>query len=288
MKYNKENFIGIFDSGIGGISVLNELIKLMPQENYIYFADSSNFPYGKKNKSELVNIGSNILSKFSINNAKSVVIACNTMSTSDIESFINKYPSLKIIGTFPSFIHIFKPNLILSEDNISYDKENGLEINRFKKKLLVIATTSTCKSQYLSDLVDNSKMLIDVYIEPADFIAKAVENDLLNTCQFKTELSELFKEYMDIDYLVLGCTHFPFAINKIRDILTSKTIITSGCEMSANNCYKYLSDNKLLTNNINPFIRIIDCNINDDKKELYKKLIDSNEILHNIEFKKSF
>ena len=288
MKYNKENFIGIFDSGIGGISVLNELIKLMPQENYIYFADSSNFPYGKKNKSELVNIGSNILSKFSINNAKSVVIACNTMSTSDIESFINKYPSLKIIGTFPSFIHIFKPNLILSEDNISYDKENGLEINRFKKKLLVIATTSTCKSQYLSDLADNSKMLIDVYIEPADFIAKAVENDLLNTYQFKTELAELFKEYMDIDYLVLGCTHFPFAINKIRDILTSKTIITSGCEMSANNCYKYLSDNKLLTNNINPFIRIIDCNINDDKKELYKKLIDSNEILHNIEFKKSF
>ena len=64
MKSNMDNYIGIFDSGFGGISVLNDLINLMPNENYVYFADSANFPYGKKSKSELINIGKNIIEKF--------------------------------------------------------------------------------------------------------------------------------------------------------------------------------------------------------------------------------
>ena len=132
MKYDNQNFIGVFDSGIGGISVLNELIAHMPNENYIYFADTANFPYGKKSKAELFDIGKGIISQFNANNAKALVIACNTMSTCDTDGFKSTFPNLEIIGTFPSFTHIFKPGLVLSDQSITYDKENGINISRNK------------------------------------------------------------------------------------------------------------------------------------------------------------
>lgn len=288
MKYNLENFIGVFDSGIGGISVLNELLNYMPHENYIYFADSANFPYGKKSKDELINIGNSIISQFAERNAKSVVIACNTMSTSDMSNFNNSFPNTKIFGTFPNFTHIFKQGLVLSEDSISYGKENGVTINRYKRKLLIIATTSTCKSKFLTDLLKETNGLISIYVEPADFIARAVEKDELDSFDFNRQLHELFKEYSDIDYLMLGCTHFPFAVSKIKKVLGDAVNITSSCEITANNCYKYLSDNKLLSNSVNPYIKIIDSNIDDSKIELYKKLINLNNKSHTIEFSKTF
>ena len=94
MKYDIRNFIGVFDSGIGGISVLNELIARMPSENYIYFADTANFPYGKKSKAELFDIGKGIISQFDEKNAKALVIACNTMSTCDMDGFKTKFTNL--------------------------------------------------------------------------------------------------------------------------------------------------------------------------------------------------
>ena len=288
MKYDIQNFIGVFDSGIGGISVLNELLNLMPDENYIYFADSANFPYGKKSKSELVNIGQGIIGEFANHNAKSIVIACNTMSTSDMPSFSALYPNIKMFGTFPSFTHIFKPGLTISEDNISFDRENGLKINRDKKKLLIIATTSTCKSKFLNDLIKETNGLMSIYVEPADFIAKAVERNGLDSYEFNNELKSLLNDYLDIDYLMLGCTHFPFALNKIKSILGDKVQITSSCETTASNCYKYLSDNNLLNNSQNAYIKIIDYNINDEKKELYQNLINTKGKSHTILFGKTF
>ena len=288
MKYDNQNFIAVFDSGIGGISVLNSLINRMPNENYIYFADTANFPYGKKTKAELFDIGKAIISMFNEKNAKALVIGCNTMSTSDMAGFKSAFPNLKIIGTFPSFTHIFTPGLVLSDQSISYDKENGININRNKKKLLVLATTATCKSKFLNDLVNECKGFIDIYVEPSDFMARAVENDELDTFEFKRELSELLKEYLDIDYLVLGCTHFPFAANKIKEILGDNVHITSGSEGTVNSCYDYLSKNNLLSNNKSPYIKIIDININDNKKNLYTQLISLNNNSHNIEFYKTF
>lgn len=288
MKYDNQNFIGVFDSGIGGISVLNELIARMPSENYIYFADAANFPYGKKSKAELFDIGKGIISQFDDKNAKALVIACNTMSTCDMDGFKKTFPNLEIIGTFPSFTHIFKPGLVLSEQSISCDKENGINISRNKKKLLVLATTSTCKSKFLNDLIKDCKGLIDIYVEASDFIARAVENDEINTFEFKKELSELLKEYSDIDYLVLGCTHFPFAIDEIRAILGNDVHITSGSEITVDNCYNYLSKNNLLTKNESPYIRIIDVNLNESKINLYQKLITLKNKSHEIEFSKTF
>lgn len=287
MNSNIENSIAVFDSGIGGISVLNRLIELMPYENFVYYADSANFPYGKKSQKELTKIGKRIIAKFYRRKSKVVVIACNTMSTSDMSSFNSAFPQLKIIGTFPDLIHILKPNLVLSENSISYDKENRLKISNNKKKLLVIATTATCQSDYLADTMSFVEDFIDVYVEPADFIVKAVENGRLDSYDFRNDLKYFFKEYMDVDMLWLGCTHFPFAENTIREILGDEVHITSSCEISANNCYEYLSKNNLIERNLIPYIKVVDINLNPEKEALYSKLILNNGGIHNMEFSKS-
>ena len=153
---------------------------------------------------------------------------------------------------------------------------------------MLIATTATCKSEFLNDFVNQLKGFIDIYVEPADFIAKAVENDAIDTFEFRRLLSELFKEYSNLDYLMLGCTHFPFVLNEIKKIVDGNVIITSGCEATADNCYNYLNKNNLLINNKNPKIKIIDKNLNEDKKKLYNKLIAINGNSHTIEFSKTF
>lgn len=281
-----DNYIGIFDSGFGGISVLNDLINLMPNENYVYFADSANFPYGKKSKSELINIGKNIIEKFNNRKSKALVIACNTMSTSDLPYFASTFPGLKIIGTFPDYTTFLKPGTILYDSTFSYDKENGLKAKKRKKKVLIIATSATCKSSFLLNNIANSKSIIDVYIEPADFIAETVEKDELENFSFKNKLIELFKEYKDIDYLLLGCTHFPFAIKQIREILDNNVEISSSGEITAKKCFEYITSNNLLSDVENPYIKIIDVNIDDSKEALYKRLINSKS--DNISFSKTF
>ena len=287
MKYNNKSFIGIFDSGFGGISVLNRLNQLMPYENYVYYADSGHFPYGKKSKAELVSIGKDILSKFQRKNAKAVVIACNTMSTSDMPSFYAAFPELKIIGTFPDFTQFFKSGQVLSSNDISFSKEDGLQVKRERKKLLIISTTATCKSKYLTELINEAKNLLSIYNEPADFIAKAVENNELDSFDFKAQLSDLLKTYHDTDYLLLGCTHFPFAVSKMREILGNNVEISSSGNMAADKCYNYLSENKLTANNLNPYIKLVDENIDKDKIEIYNKLINLKNKSQKIEYVKS-
>lgn len=273
MKLRNNNFIGIFDSGIGGISVLNSCINLMPYENYVYFADTKNFPYGKKSKIELENIGLNAISELYDEGAKEIIIACNTMSTSNIDLFRLKFKNIKIIGTFPNFTTIFNNNITLSNRFMSFDKGNGFKISNKKIKLLIIATTATTKSEYLNSLVEQLNGYIDIYVESTDFIVKAVENDYLNSESFINELKIFFKEYNDIDYLLLGCTHFIFAIDKLKMFINEDVKILSGGEITANEAYTSLHENNLLYGNSNPFIKIIDYNIDDNKIKLYNKLL---------------
>ena len=287
MKFNGENFIGVFDSGIGGISVLNSTIKLMPYENYIFFADSNHFPYGTKTKSQITNIGLEILASFDNLNAKEVIIACNTMSTSNINLFKKKFKNIDIIGTFPDFTQIFKESsTILSSKTIYFDKKNGLKISNHKIKLLIIATTATSKSKFLCNQINIFNNLIDIYVEPADFIVKAVENDKLDTFEFRNYLSDLFKEYYDIDYLLLGCTHFPHAENYIRQYLNWNVNIFSGGDVASKNAYNYMKQSNKLSNYEKPFIKIVDNSIDNKKIELYKKLLKTNT--HDVEFYKTF
>lgn len=288
-SYNdiRGNFIGLFDSGFGGLSVLNYCLNLMPDENYIFYADSTNCPYGKRSRENLVEIGKAIISRFNKYEPKSLIIACGTMSTSNPTELRKPFPNLNIIGTYPDFEHILKPNVTIENHSISYNLNDGLKINRNKIKILILATTATCKSPYLKEKVKSYKNLLDIYIEPADMIVKAVENDEIDSFYLRNYLTDLLQTYFDVNYVVLGCTHFPFAKNVIASIINDKAILTSGCEVAANKCYDYLKNkNSLADKQVNkkPKIIIVDANLDEKRKNTFFRLLDANQDKYDILF----
>ena len=280
--------IGVLDSGFGGISVLNHLLSYMPNENYVFYGDSKNSPFGTKSIDELYKIGKNIIKTLLFYDPKVIVVACGTMSTNIINDLQKEFKQVRLIGTYPTFDRALTPGLTLSESNFTFDKNSGLKITHDTKKVLIIATSATCKSKFLNDLRTSYKDVLDLYVEPADPIVKAVENETLESFEFDEYLRKLFTPYMDIDYLVLGCTHFPFAIKQIKQVLGNHVRIVSGCENAASNAKEYLDTNHKLeditrTEDINT-LKIIDSGLTPERVKMYKKLISINLDDYNVSF----
>lgn len=282
------NFIGLFDSGFGGISVLNRCIELMPNENYIFYADSKNCPYGKRTTSNLIEIGMDIISKFNKYSPKSLIIACNTMSTSNPTALRSPFPHINIIGTYPNFEHIFKKGLIIENNLYSFNSEVGLNIKKERVKILILATTATSKSKYLNDKIDLYKKFVDIYVVPADIIVHAVENDEVDSFRFFNELENLILPFRDANYMILGCTHFLFAEKIIRKIMNDSVSISSGGEIAANECYEYINSQKKSSSkdNINKRkIVIVDATLNEKRKNIFLKLINNDNNKYEIVWK---
>ena len=284
-KY-KHNFIGLFDSGFGGISVLNYCIKFMPNENYIYYADSNNRPYGTKTKNQLIQIGKSIVNQFNNLSPKQIIIACGTMSTASIIELKSLYKNLSIIGTYPNFEHLLSPKTIINEKQLTFNTEDGVTTFHNKKKVLILATKATCNSEYVQDKIENYKNIIDIYAEPADEIVKFVENYELENIELDTYLKRILSKYNHLDYIVLGCTHFAFVKHIIKKYIDENTIITSGSEAAARLC----QSRNIVTNleSEKPFIKIIDSMIDDKRKETYLKLLCENSYKYNITFDMKF
>lgn len=189
--------IGIFDSGIGGLTTLDEIKKLIPNENYIYVKDSSHNPYGSKTIEELNNITSNICDYLIKRGCKIIVIACNTATTRCITYLRNKYPDISFVGTEPAV-------------KVSADK--GF------KNTLILATPVTIKSPRLLELINkHQRKDQNIYLEACDKLANAIElhnekliNEIINNLKIK------YKD-KNIDSIVLGCTHYVH----IKDLIGS-------------------------------------------------------------------
>lgn len=186
--------IGIFDSGVGGVTVLKEILKLLPNFNYIYYSDSINNPYGDKNKQELEIITKNIV-EFLINKGcKIIVIACNTASAI-CKDFLRNYFDVPIIAIEPSLKQVINNNL--------------------KGNTLVMATKGTIESENFLELYhkyDNKKMIIKSFPGLADLIEQNKIDDI------KVYLKESI-QYKNVDNVVLGCTHYPLIKKEITDVL---------------------------------------------------------------------
>ena len=288
MNNVENNFIGVFDSGFGGISLLNMCVNNMPNENYVFFADTLNCPYGKKSKSELVNIGNNIINKFYTLGAKEVLIACNTMSTADFSALKNHNKNIHIVGTFPNLSSMIKPNLILSEAKITFDNLK-FDVERSLKKVLILATTATCNSAYMKEQIKSYKKHIEVCVEACDPIVLAVENNELESLSFKKYLSKLLSKYTDIDYILLGCTHFIFVEKYIKEIVGDKVQIISGGDIAVSETIKFINNNNLSNlSSDKKYIIIIDAKIGNDRKTIYENLLAINKDDYNITFTNSF
>lgn len=197
--------IGVFDSGRGGMSILDELRRLLPNEDFLYYGDSINNPYGEKSDEELMIITTKIVDYLKENDCRVMVIACNTATTRCMKKLREMYPELIFVGTVPAI-------------KMACD-------NNFKNTL-VMATPATIESERTSELVrDNKRIDQNIYLVPCFGLAQAIEKD--NKEEVKRLLKDIFKDYKDknIDSIVLGCTHYPFIKNEILEEMPNATLL---------------------------------------------------------------
>lgn len=204
--------IGVFDSGVGGLSILNELVKELPYEDFYYYGDSLNNPYGEKSDEELLKITSNIVEKLINKNCKLIVIACNTATTRCMKKLREIYSNVIFVGTVPAI-------------KVACDK-------RFKNTL-VMATPATIESERTYELIrDNKRYDQNIYLLPCPGLAKAIEQN--DKEKIKRILQNDFKDYKDkeIDAIVLGCTHYPFIREEILEEMPNTILIDGSIGVS--------------------------------------------------------
>ncbi|MCI6710824.1 MAG: glutamate racemase [Firmicutes bacterium] len=202
--------IGVFDSGVGGISVLKEIIKLMPNERYIYYGDSANAPYGVKTDEEVYVLTENVFHRLLDMGAKAVVIACNTATSVAVRKFRLKYPDIPIVGIEPAI----KP--------AAENHKGG--------RIVVMATSVTLRRQKFADLMDNYAQNAEIIPVPCPGLVNFVEQDRTDSQEMMDYLKERFDPLKDrpIDAVVLGCTHYPFIAEQIREIVGPHAVFYDG------------------------------------------------------------
>lgn len=217
--------IGVFDSGIGGLSVLEELEKVLPNEDFYYYGDSINNPYGEKSDQELLEITSHIVDVLKENGAKIIVIACNTATTRVMKKLREKYPEMIFVGTVPAI-------------KVASDHDS--------KNTLVMATEATTHSLRTAELIrDNKRKDQNIYLVSCPGLANAIETK--NEEKIKSILQETFLPYKDknIDTIVLGCTHYPFIKKEILEEMPGVKLVdgSHGVSMETK---RQLTENNLL------------------------------------------
>ena len=228
--------IGVFDSGIGGLTVLEELKKLLPNEDYLFYEDSKNCPYGEKSDTELYDITSNIVDYLIDRDCKIIVIACNTATTRCIKYLRDKYKDMTFIGTEPAI-------------KVACDRDY--------KNILVMATPATIASERTSILVnDNKKDYENIFLVPCEGLADAIETD--NFKKQEEIVSFIYEEYKDkeIDAIVLGCTHYPHIKDLISKYFTNAELLDGGAGV-ARETKRQLERMNMLGTGLSPVVEII-------------------------------
>ncbi len=202
--------IGVFDSGVGGISVLRELTALMPHENFIYMGDSINAPYGTKTYNEVYELTERTVKYLLSRNCKCLVIACNTITAAVVSLLRSEYPQLPIIGIEPAI----KPAI---------EARPGGNV-------LVLATAVTLHEDKFLHLLSEFKDRANITTIACPGIVEFVERGILDGEELSAYLRSLFKDALKspVDAVVLGCTHYPFVRKAIAGIVGGDAFIIDG------------------------------------------------------------
>ncbi|EGO65700.1 glutamate racemase [Acetonema longum] len=221
--------IGIFDSGVGGITVLAEALKELPREDYLYYADTKHVPYGEKPKEIVHQYIFEAVEQMIAGGIKALVLACNTATSIAADSLRAKYP-FPVLGMEPAV----KPAVLKNDDQ--------------GRRVLVFATTLTLKEskfQHLVARVDQHHIV--------DFLPLPELVEFAETQQFDPEvvvpclrqkLSQL--DLAQYGTVVLGCTHFPFFTDHLRQVLPAGVDIIDGAAGTVRHLKNVLTDNDLL------------------------------------------
>ena len=226
--------IGIFDSGVGGISIWREIHLLLPNEHTIYLADSKNAPYGNRTKSEIIDLCIKNTELLIEKGCKLIVVACNTATTNAIKTLRETY-TLPFIGIEPAI----KP----------------AALNTQTKAVGILATKGTLSSELFHKTSDLYSSGIKIIEQVGEGLVELIENGDSNSEEIKTLLKSYLNPMIDakIDYLVLGCTHYPFLMPILLELLPNHVkIIDSGAAVARQTKAILEKHNLLNIQTINP------------------------------------
>ena len=247
---NKNEAIGIFDSGIGGVTVLKELLKVLPNENYIYYSDSRNNPYGDKSDKQINELCEYIVKLFIKQKCKAIVIACNTASAKSAQYLRDRYQDIPFIAIEPAY-------------KMVYDYA-------YSEPTLVMATKGTIESEKFNLLYhtyDNHKTILLPCIGLADIIEEG------NKDKIKAYLKEHLELYKGkVKNVVLGCTHYPLIQHEIEEVLGQVTFF-NGAPYLAKHLKDFLEEKDLTNNAKEGSIQFIDSSKDKQKKKRFYELI---------------
>ena len=227
MNATKQSPIGVFDSGLGGISVLREAARLLPREDFLYYGDSANAPYGEKSPETVRELTEAALLHLLEKGCKAVVLACNTATSAAAEYLREKYPSLPILGIEPAV----KPAA----------EQGG--------KILVLATPLTIREEKYKALVATlSETSAEICSLPCPGIPELVESGILSGKLMDELLDKLFAPLrgQHFDRVVLGCTHYPFVASSISKALGYPVPMIDGAYGTAHHLRDRLAEAELL------------------------------------------
>ncbi|MBQ3641308.1 glutamate racemase [bacterium] len=221
--------IGIFDSGVGGLSVFNRLIKLLPNENYIYFGDTLNLPYGDKTKEQLIEISRGIFDFFASQKVKAVVMACNTTSAITYEIFKDVY-NYKIYPVVQTMAR-----------EIAFSNY---------KRIGVFATNATINAHAYRKNINAFNTNIEVYEMACPEWVQIVENNIINEEKSINDIKKYIVEMLksNPDKIILGCTHYPYLIEALSRY-ADKNLFLNPADCVAEFVAEDLKANSLLSDN---------------------------------------
>ncbi len=223
-----DNPIGIFDSGVGGLTVLREIEKLLPFENIVYFGDTARVPYGNKSKSTIIKFSRESICFLRTKKVKLIVIACNTSSALALNNLKQTF-NIPILGVIKAGVN------------------SAIKISR-KREIGIIGTKATIRSNSYQKLILSKDKKIKVYAQSCPLFVPLAEEGLLKGKVVREVISMYLKNFKEkeIDVIILGCTHYPLLGREIASYLTGVTIIDSAREIARN--IRYILENKGLLN----------------------------------------
>ena len=221
--------IAVFDSGVGGISVLRQLLRQMPGERYLYYGDTANAPYGVRTPEQIRQLVLSAADMLVSRGIKALVVACNTATAVAITELRSRYPQLLVVGIEPAL-------------KVAADKYPGCRVG-------IMATPATLAGEKLRIHLERFQDQSHISLIPAPGLSDLVDAGQQDGPECEALLRQLLLPYKDnLDALVLGCTHYPFAAAAISRVLGPNTVLLDGGEGTALQTLRLLQANDLLEN----------------------------------------
>jgi glutamate racemase len=259
--------IGIFDSGVGGLTVANAISLLLPNEAIFYIGDTARIPYGNKSKDDIEKFSLEMTKFLLDKDCKAIVIACNTASAYALEAVRNTYPDIPVIAMEPAV----KPA-------IEHSKTGAIG---------VLATMGTLRSDRYSHLKNKFGQGIQILENPCIGLVDNIEAGKWNDPETVLLLETILKPMMDahVDHIVLGCTHYPIVIPLIANIMGNNVQLVNPAPAIAKQVYRQLAERNLLC---------VDANVKENSPKhtvwatgsmlsfnyLLKELLPNSELIH--------